>query len=192
MLNTSANYGVRIAKDGFANFTLEYVTRNKTNRPSDPVKYLGDIYREQFGDASANNFAGYVNSAIPLAENYNFYFFGGYNSRHTDAFAWTRASDDPTGRNVLAIYPNGFNPHITSKITDYSLSTGIRTKLNGWDVDLNNTIGSNRFHYTIENTLNASLLAASPTKFDAGVARQQGSHGQDDRANSAGQARHIR
>ncbi|MBL7961652.1 TonB-dependent receptor, partial [bacterium] len=164
-VNTSANYGIKVGQDGFANFTLDYVSKAKTNRPTDPAGPF-DIYREKFGDASANNFAVYVNSAFPISTNSSFYAFAGYNHRYTDAYAWTRGADED--RNIPEIYPNGFNPRITSIITDYSLSAGYRTKFSGWDVDLNNTIGSNRFDYTIKHTLNASLLAASPTKFDAG------------------------
>ncbi|MBL7995413.1 TonB-dependent receptor [bacterium] len=163
-VNTSANYGVRLGQDGFANFTLDYVSKAKTNRPTDPDAF--DVYREKFGDASANNFAVYMNSAIPINAASGFYIFAGYNHRYTDAYAWTRGADED--RNIPEIYPNGFNPRITSTITDYSVSAGYRSKFNGWDIDLNNTFGSNRFDYVIKHTLNASLLAASPTKFDAG------------------------
>lgn len=39
---------------------------------------------------------------------------GGRNYRETDAFAFTR--NNPTARNVVSIYPNGFTPRITSVI----------------------------------------------------------------------------
>lgn len=96
-----------------------------------------------------------------------FYAFGGYNFRHTDAYAWSRDPGD-NDRNVAAIYPNGFDPRITSDITDKSLAAGLRAKLGQWDVDIGNAWGANRFHYVIDGTLNASLLEKSPTKFDAG------------------------
>ena len=162
--NVSGNYGVRIGKDGFANFTVDYFNTKHTNRPADPAKF--DIYRQQFGDAAADNFAFYFNSAFSLTDETSFYAFGGFNHRFTDAFAWTRTPDSE--RNVPEIYPNGFNPHITSNIDDRSISVGVKSKLKGWDVDVNNTYGLNRFHYIIDGTLNASLLAKSPTRFDAG------------------------
>ncbi len=162
--NVSGNYGVRIGNQGFANFTLDYLTKKRTNRPADPAVF--DIYRQQFGNAAAENFAAYLNSAIPITDNTNFYAFGGFNHRFTDAFAWTR--DPESNRNVPAIYPGGFNPRITSNIDDRSISAGIRTKYQGWDIDFNNTYGLNRFHYIIDGTLNASLLEKSPTRFDAG------------------------
>lgn len=163
-VNVNTNYGVRIGKDGFANFTLEYATKEHTNRAADPAKF--DIYREKFGDAAADVFSGFVNAAVPMGGNSSFYFFGGFSHRFTDAYAWTRTADSE--RNVPAIYPNGFNPHITSNIDDQSLSVGIRTQYQNWDVDVNNTFGKNRFHYLIDGTLNASLLERSPTRFDAG------------------------
>ena len=163
-VNVNTNYGVRIGREGFANFTLDYLSRKHTNRPADPDKF--DIYREQFGDAAADVFSGFLNAAVPFGENSSFYLFGGFTHRFTDAFAWTRSPDSE--RNVPAIYPNGFNPHITSNIGDQSVSAGIRTKYKGWDVDVNNTFGKNRFQYIIDGTLNASLLERSPTRFDAG------------------------
>jgi iron complex outermembrane receptor protein len=35
-------------------------------------------------------------------------------------------------------------------------------------VDLSNSLGSNRLHYGVKNTLNATLGTSSPTSFDAG------------------------
>ena len=163
-LQVNGNYGVRVGESGFVNMTMDYLTKEQTNRVADPAKF--DIYREKFGDAGLTSLGAFVNSKIGISANTHFYAFGGFNHRNTDAFAWTRTADED--RNVPAIYPNGFNPHITSTITDRSLSAGIRSKLGKWDVDFNNTFGENRFHYHIDGTLNASLLEKSPTRFDAG------------------------
>jgi iron complex outermembrane receptor protein len=162
--NVGGNYGVRIGNGGFANFTVDYLSKNNTNRPADPAAF--SIYRQQFGDAAADNFAAFVNSAVPITDNTSFYAFGGFGHRFTDAFAWTR--DPDSERNVTAIYPTGFNPRITSNISDKSVAAGIRSKVKGWDLDFNNTFGSNRFQYIIDGTLNASLVEKSPTRFDAG------------------------
>ncbi|RMD70953.1 MAG: TonB-dependent receptor, partial [Bacteroidetes bacterium] len=161
----NANYGLPIGdKGGFINLTMDYTSRAHTNRPADPAKF--DIYRRQFGDAAVDNFGTFFNAMVPVDEQTQVYAFGGFNFRHTDAYAWTR--DPDSDRNVPAIYPNGFDPHITSNITDRSLSAGVRTEWKGWNVDFNTTYGSNRFHYIIDGTLNASLLEKSPTRFDAG------------------------
>ncbi len=160
----SGNYGIRVGDGGFVNMTGEYLTTERSNRPADPAAW--DIYRRQFGDAAQDNFSTFLNSRIPIGDEIAFYAFGGYNFRHTDAFAWSR--DPGSNRNVDAIYPNGFDPHILSDITDRSVSAGVRAKVGDWDVDISNSWGANRFHYFVDGTLNASLLEESPTRFDAG------------------------
>lgn len=159
-VKVTANYGVALGQEGYANVTAEYLSKNKTLRP-------GFDFRRGLGEAAIDGFNLFLNSAVPISDNTEFYLFGGRNYRDTDAFAFTR--NNPTARNVLSIYPNGFTPRITSIITDNSVSAGIRTTTEeGWNIDLNNTFGVNNFHYFIKGTLNASLQAASPTDFDAG------------------------
>lgn len=168
-VQVAANYGVRLGEQGYLNATAEYLSKGRTNRPVDPGKF--DIYRRQFGDAATDNFGVFLNGLLPISETTSFYAFGGTNYRYTDAYAWTRepgTEDEPNPRNVPEIYPNGFDPRILSNITDRSISAGLRTQVRGWSVDLNNTYGSNRFHYLVDGTLNASLLEKSPTRFDAG------------------------
>ncbi len=160
----NGNYGIPIGKGGFANMTVDYLGKGKTNRPADPTQF--DIYRRQFGDAELKNLGTFFNAALPVGEGGSFYAFGGLNYRHTDAYAWTR--DPGSERNVLSIYPQGFDPRIQSVITDPSLSLGIRSNIGKWNVDFNNTFGSNRFHYFVDGTLNPSLVDNSPTRFDAG------------------------
>lgn len=160
----NGNYGVRIGEKGFVNMTMDYLHKGRTNRPADPNEY--DIYRRQFGDAEADNFGAYFNSEVPVAGETKFYAFGGFNFRDTDAYAWSRGDVDE--RNVQAIYPNGFDPHILSKIVDKSISVGIKGNMKDWKVDFNNTYGENMFHYFVEGSLNATLLENSNTRFDAG------------------------
>jgi len=164
MMQLNGNYGARLGEKGFVNVTLDYLTKDHTNRPADPNVF--DIYRQQYGDAASDNFSAFANASTSLGGNTSVYAFGGFTHRFTDAYAWTRSADSE--RNVPAIYPNGFNPRITSIIGDQSYSVGLRSKLRDWDVDFNNTFGQNDFRYTIDGTLNASLLERSPTRFDAG------------------------
>ena len=156
-----ANYGFDIGQDGgFINVTTEFINKEKTLRP-------GATFRRGMGEAEISGFAGFVNSSIPVGESTEVYFFGGRNYRDTDAYAFTRNAGDD--RAVPSIYPNGFTPRITSIITDNSLSAGVRKQLKGdWNVDFNNTVGKNDFHYTIKGTNNATLGDRSPTEFDAG------------------------
>ncbi|HEX2080505.1 MAG TPA: TonB-dependent receptor [Longimicrobium sp.] len=164
-VQAAANYGVGLGSGGgFLNLTGEYLTREKTNRPADPGVF--DIYRRQFGDASTDNAAFFLNSRFPVGGGVAAYGFGGMSFRETDAYAWTR--DPDSERNVPEIYPDGFDPRILTDITDGSLSLGLVGEWGGWTVDLNNTFGANRLEYTVDGTLNASMGASSPTRFDAG------------------------
>ncbi len=163
-LRVSANRGWQLGEQGYLSLTGEVLSKSRTNRPADPGVF--SIYRKQFGDAKLANGSFFLNSLVPVSNTSAFYAFGGANFRDTDAYAWTREADSE--RNVQAIYPNGFDPHITSTIRDLSLSAGYRAQVSGFDVDLNSTTGSNRFDYNVEGTLNASRGASSPTEFDAG------------------------
>ncbi|WP_128543903.1 TonB-dependent receptor [Larkinella soli] len=162
--NVNGNYGWKIGKDGFINLTADYNFRGHTNRANTSPDSV--LQRRQFGDPQIQNTSVYANSRLPVSPNAYVYVFGGLNLRKGDAYAWTRFPDSE--RNVPAIYPNGFDPLITSDITDGSLTGGIRGNWKGWDVDFSNVYGSNRFHYGVKNTLNTSLGAQSPTSFDAG------------------------
>ncbi len=160
----NGNFGTKLGEKGFVNMTLDYANLDHTFRRADPSKY--DVYRNKFGDAASESFATYFNSSFNAGKKTEIYMFGGYNYRFTDAFAFSRAANEE--RNVLEIYPNGFDPQIQSVITDKSLSVGMKTLIGGFKLDANNTFGANNFHYMVDNTLNASLLDKSPTRFDAG------------------------
>ena len=164
--NAGFSFGTKIGNKGFVNVTLDYSKLDHTFRRADPAKYENGVYRNKFGDAASENFGTYFNSSYNASENTEFYMFGGFNYRFTDAFAFSRDANE--NRNVVEIYPHGFDPQIQSVINDKSISIGMKTVLAGWKVDVNNTFGANSLHYLVDNTLNSSLGTRSPTRFDAG------------------------
>ena len=172
--NANLNYGVGVGKGGFVNATVDFNQRQHTQRANVPAP--DGIQRRQYGDPKANNTSVYLNSKLPINENIYAYVFGGVNFRKGEAYAYTRfptITDDngnpiPNPRSNPTLYPNGFDPIITSSLTDAHGALGLRGTFGGFDVDLSNGFGSNRFRYGVENTLNATLGAASPTSFDAG------------------------
>ena len=103
-----------------------------------------------------------ANLEKPLGE-VTLYSFGGYrvSKAHSNA-SFRRPGQD---ENVRAIYPNGFLPFINTESTDYSAAIGLRGELGGWKWDLSGIYGGNSIEYRTENTLNATLGAASPTAF---------------------------
>ena len=159
-IKVAANYGVAVGKKGgIANFTAEYLNKEKTLRP-------GFDFRKGFGEAAIQGLNLFGNLVLPISDKTEFYAFGGRTFRDTDAYAFTR---NDGAKVVESVYPGGYTPRITSEIVDNSIAAGIRTKYeSGWKMDLSNTFGKNLFHYNIKNTINASLLAASPREFDAG------------------------
>ncbi|HCF03430.1 TonB-dependent siderophore receptor [Flavobacterium sp.] len=159
-IKIAANYGVAVGKKGgIANFTAEYLNKEKTLRP-------GFDFRKGFGEAAIQGLNLFGNLILPISDKSEFYAFGGRNFRDTDAYAFTRNDGE---RVVESIYPGGYTPRITSEIVDNSIAAGIRTKYaSGWKMDLSNTFGKNLFHYFIKGTLNASLVGNSPTEFNAG------------------------
>ncbi|UOG73604.1 TonB-dependent receptor [Hymenobacter tibetensis] len=163
--NANANYGIKVGEQGgYINATLDYNQREHTQRANVPAE--DGIARRQYGDPQVKNAAAYLNAKFPISDKAQVYAFGGLNKRRGDSYAWTRFADDD--RNVPSIYPNGYDPIITSDIWDGSVVVGLRTQLGAWELDLSNNFGSNRFEYGVENTLNASLGTNSPTKFKAG------------------------
>ncbi len=156
---TEVNYGAPVKKDGFINLSAEFLTKGHTFRQ-------GTSIRQNYGDAAVTSSSVFFNSEIPISSKIKAYTNGGYNFKNTKAYAFTRPFDSE--RNVQSIYPNGFNPLITSNISDKSFTLGFRGKINGWNIDFSNSYGDNYFHYFIKETLNATLLENSPNEFDAG------------------------
>lgn len=153
------NHGATINKNGFINFSGEFVSKGHTFR-------RGTAIRENYGDAAIMGSNLFLNTEIPISKNINAYGNAGYNYKNTKAYAFTRPTDSE--RNVIAIYPDGFNPLITSNISDKSFTLGIKGNIKKWQIDFSNTYGNNYFHYFIKETLNATLLENSPNEFDAG------------------------
>ncbi len=161
----NVNYGFKLKKNGFVNITGDYLNKARTFRPNFTRLYPDD-YRRKAGDGAIENMSLYINSGFEINARSSFYFFGGINGRRGSAYAYTRYPESE--RNVLSIYPDGFDPLINSRIRDIGASFGIKTKISGWNADFNATLGSNQFKYNVDKTLNASLVDQSPTSFYAG------------------------
>ena len=167
IFNANVNYGLKIGEKGFLNVTAEFLSKAKTFRPAPNDLTLTDFQRVKFGESSYDNSSLYLNSEIPISTNGTLYFFGGINSRKSDSQGFTVTAESK--RNTLSIYPNGYEPRIGSSIFDGTFTAGFKKKL-GRDIslDLYNTYGSNNIQQYSLNTVNPSLGAKSPRKFDAG------------------------
>ena len=124
-------------------------------------------FRFKIGTAKLRDGKFFSNLAIPVSENTELYAFGGISYRQGLAFGFLREPWRPKGN--TASNPNGFLPGIQSDILDKSFAVGIKGETEGgWNIDFSNSFGVNSFAFTIVNTSNASLKAASPSTFDAG------------------------
>jgi len=184
------NRGFSLFKDkGFINLTGEYFYQEETNRAGEPGEdVLFGIEADDpdwatwlqqnpdlgmtVGQPEIKKFSLFYNSGVNISENAELYSFGGATLRDGTSFALYRAPywvPDPF--NLLheaGTTYNGFQPTFETDIKDFSFDVGVKGKAGEWGYDLSTGIGSNTVDYTIGNTLNPSLGAASPTSFNAG------------------------
>jgi len=123
-------------------------------------------YRFKVGTSKLREGKAFMNMEIPLSDNTAVYAFGGVGNRRGLAYGFLREPFAP--KSNTAANPNGFLPGIQSDINDKSIAVGVRGEKNGWDVDFSNTYGKNSFAFTVVESTNASLGAASPSVFEAG------------------------
>ncbi|MGE0404365.1 MAG: TonB-dependent receptor, partial [Kofleriaceae bacterium] len=185
-LKASANYGFKLGQSGgFVNLTGEFLEKQATSRGGlytgtiyEPNKAIDDqvvadvgIPRSQFdmkiGEAAVTSGIVAYNMELPLSDVARFYSFGDLGHRRGSSAGFRRYPKERE-KNVSEFYPLGFLPLIEPTIDDAAITVGIRRK-GDWNVDTSLTHGRNSFTFNIENSVNASLGAASPTTFDAGT-----------------------
>lgn len=196
--NFNGSYGAKLGKNGSIVFSAVVSERKKTTRTGDHnLDIYGDNFaydfaddpagaraaddaliaangltrddfKFQIGDAQIRNQQFFVNAETELADRLELYTFGGVSLRQGEGFGFRRLPNEVPSESQ-SIFPNGFQPVLKSNVNDYSNSTGLRYKtLNDWNIDLSNTFGFNEFKYNVDNTVNYSLGANSPTSFYAG------------------------
>jgi iron complex outermembrane receptor protein len=172
--NRAQNHNLIIFdQSAYDNFT----TYDWANDPAASRKYDDDMlaakglnrddFNFQIGDAKIQNIQGFINMAVPVNNNIEFYAAGGFNQKNGTGYGFRRLPSE-TENVVPELFPNGFQPELKSNILDLSLIDGLRFKFSDWKLDFSNTFGINDFKYDVNNTNNFSLGAASPTNFDAG------------------------
>ena len=157
------SHTAEIADSGFWNLSMDYQTREQTDRTYgigvEPLRTIGSSAVDQLGLFS--------NFSMPIGDSgTEVYAFGGMSQRQGLASAFTRPADSV--RNITAVYPDGFVPSVESKINDESFALGLKQQWMAWQIDISSSYGKNRFEYGVSNSLNASLGTASANKFDAG------------------------
>ncbi|HEY7641331.1 MAG TPA: TonB-dependent receptor [Steroidobacteraceae bacterium] len=182
-LTASAWKGLPLGESGFVTIAAEYKDQEHTERGGwdarrqypllpgnvfDPREATFDRFNSWYGEPELKQKTVFVNAGYDLAGGAHMYGWASYQDRDAKAPGFYRLADDPSNRNVIEIYPDGFLPFIAPEITDMSAAYGVRWQLGEWEMDSSLDYGKNKMEFTIENTLNRSLGTASPTTFDAG------------------------
>jgi iron complex outermembrane receptor protein len=151
---------------------------------TEPREIAANRLNFRIGDADSEQLALTANLAVPLSDEREFYAFATYSGRENLSGGFFRepdsASDNPIFRfdgvtpvnNGQPFYPDGFSPSINTQIDDLSINTGVTGETqSGWSWDASFGFARNDFAFTIENSVNASLVSAtgdSPTSASAG------------------------
>ena len=193
----SFNSGANFAGKGFINYTVDFSQQNNAIRsgiidiptevatfgdPSQPLtsatnKPIIDFLRiyptgnntNGTGEITAAKFN--YNLGVPMGENGMFYSNGAMVSKKAISNANYRTPywrEDfgllhPAGTTYI-----GYQPTFEGDLLDYNATIGFKNENNGWKHDVSFTMGGNQQLYSVENTLNRTLGAASPTSFKPG------------------------
>ena len=176
--------GIPVLRDGYLNLAAEYQDREPTNRTGpdprrqyplvgaalDPRELTFNRFSHRYGDADVEDLKLFINTGAPLGDSgVDVYWFASYGDRQGESAGFYRLPND--SRNFTGIYPDGFLPLITTDTDDFSNVVGVRGEFAGWRWDLSGNAAINRVDFRIENSLNRSFGAASPTEFDSGGLR---------------------
>jgi iron complex outermembrane recepter protein len=62
----------------------------------------------------------------------------------------------------------GYQPTFEGDLSDFNATAGFKNEINGWKQDISITVGGNQQLYSVNNTVNRTMLKASPTAFKPG------------------------
>lgn len=188
----SFNSGSNFAKNGFINYTIGFNQTENAVRsgiidvPTEIATFGGDpttdaqivSYLKRFPTGNNTNGTGQtsaakflVNLGIPIGETGQLYANGAIVAKKVISNANYRT---PYWRSDFGLLHAagteyiGYEPTFEGDLLDYNATVGIKDEKNGWKQDVSLTIGGNQQLYSVDNTINRSLGAASPTSFKPG------------------------
>lgn len=192
MGGVSLNKGMSLMGRGFVNFTAD-VSRVGLARRSGNVSAAGDATDFEADinavkaflaiKPDAGNVNGspetraakvLVNAGYDIDDNFNVYGNAAFIDKKVSSFANYRTPYwRPTDFGLLhaANTPYlGYQPTFVGKLQDYNMTAGAKSTVMGWAADVSLTTGGNDQKYSVDNTVNRSLGAKSPTHFNVGGA----------------------
>lgn len=127
------------------------------------------------------NYSGakvFLNAGYALSGDMELYSFANYSESEGDGSFFYRYPGNGTIEDLREIdgtiysplekFPGGFTPRFFGDITDYSFAAGLKGMSGSLGYDISGRYGYNEISYTLANTINPSMGAASPTKFHPG------------------------
>jgi iron complex outermembrane recepter protein len=174
--------GFSLGDSGFLTLALEYKDQARTERAGydarrqypllpggvlDPREATIDRFNAWYGEPDVEQLTFFVNTGYDMSNGVSLYGWASYQDREAVSAGFWRRPTQATQIDT-SIYPDGFLPQIAPDVTDYSAAGGATWAWGDWQMDTSVVYGSNEMEFTIQNTLNASLVTTSPTVFDAG------------------------
>jgi iron complex outermembrane receptor protein len=171
----SGSAGYALGDRGWVRLAVELADRDPTNRagadlrdPREPREPRYGRVNQRFGDPESHPRTVFANGQYRLTDSIDLYSFANYGQRDTSAAATWRTAYNGAALRAPTIFPEGFLPLENSTLSDRSIVTGVRGETAQWRWDASVNYGSNLFELNLDNTVNQSLGAASPTHFYAG------------------------
>ena len=139
-------------------------------------------YVQKWGQPDAEATRAVVNAGYDLTDKVSLYAFANYSkSSATEYFNYRPPVSNAVNATPIrqqdgslfqfsSIFPGGFTPMFGGDITDYSLTGGIKGELSsGLSYDFSGRYGNDELRYTLWDTVNPSMGAASPHSFYVGT-----------------------
>ena len=171
-VTASAWQGARLGEDGFVTISGEFLKRQATNRADYDPRVSPTRITGRFGDPEVEQYTGWINAGIALADSLQLYGWVGYQDRDSRSAAFPRLPSAAGA--VSGIYPDGFLPIIQTKSENLNTTLGLKGDIGAWNLDLSLSYGRNEIDFYTRNSANYSFGNASPTDFyDGKVAYDQ-------------------
>ena len=138
----------------------------------------GDVV-QPWGQPKADALRIFINSGYQIDSDTEAYAFGNYSESSSGGGFFYRYPGNGTIEDLRQIdgsiytplekFPGGFTPRFEGDVSDFSFVGGIRGEFeNGLAYDFSGRTAESKIEYTLSNTINPSLGAASPTSFKPG------------------------
>jgi len=167
VVDVNSFFSYPLKYDGFINTSFEAKKQNATNRAGLDHRVSPPEITSRVGLPESQNFLATLNAELPTKGSITYYTRATMNYRDSQSSTFFRPADD--NETVPSLYPDGFLPLLNAEIIDTSVLFGVEGVFdNGMEWELSNIYGYNTIRYTLEDSMNYSLGASSPTSFDNG------------------------